>query len=124
MLRFIYRIFKTKFDEYLIDDYLSGIPKDVTLPAMSILGLHKQKLIRFNQFQAYQLHKQMSLDNKNSKVYLGMFKQLKIQMSLLDMTKETVEEAVIVKKNTTDDNFYQKAVEGVSSFLKTAIEKK
>lgn len=83
ILKLIYRRFAARFNDFLVDDFVKDIPEEVKHEMESLFESQKSKLIRANNFLAFQLHRRMATDSKNSERYQGMFIQLKIFDAML-----------------------------------------
>ena len=83
ILRWIYRRFAAKFEDFLVEDYVKGIPEVVQHGMESVFDSQKAKFRRANDFLAFQLHQRMRNDPKNSERYQGMFVQLKLMDVML-----------------------------------------
>lgn len=83
ILRLIYRSFAAKFQDFLVEDFVGSLPSEVKKEYYSLLNSQKKTLQRANDFLAFQLHRRMAIDPKNSERYQGMFMQLRIMDAIL-----------------------------------------
>jgi len=62
----------------MIEEYVQHIPVKTTNQAFDVMRTHKRKLQRLTDYLAFQLHRRMANDPRNSERYQGMFVQLKM----------------------------------------------
>jgi len=105
ILRWIYKRFAAKFEDYFIEDYVKEIPEHVQQSMETVLDSQKQKLRRANDFLAFGLHQRMRNDPRNSERYQGMFIQLKLMDVMLKGRPDTKPEtpAQVQKKEVPFD---------------------
>jgi hypothetical protein len=102
----------------LIDAYVETIPQVIRRPTVNILADNHVKLQKLTDFLAYQLHRRMATDPKNSERYQGMFIQIKLFHSLIERDMEATRLPQEDTGQAKDNNWYDEAVEGVKAFLK------
>lgn len=114
MIRFLYRIFRTRFQDLMVEEFLYSIPDRVTDPALTMLKDHRHKVERLINYQAYHLHRRMVADRKNSERYQGMLIQLALFMAMINQRVEQKRE----ESAPQDDGWFQKAMDGLTTFKK------
>lgn len=91
MLKIIYKLYKHRFNELMVEDMFGSIPKDLQEPALDFLANGKEKLEKFFLIQAYTIQRRMARDHKNSDVYVGMLIIIKAFTAILANRKTTVQ---------------------------------
>lgn len=124
ILRFIYKCFATKFEDFMVEAYVKNIPLEVTETAFSVMSMQKKKLLKFNEYQAYELHRKMATDPKNSQRYLGMFVQLKVTNAMLIGRPEKAEVTIIDKKEPDKSKSFTEHLEAATNFATNLKEKR
>ena len=116
--KMLYRLSPRKYENVILDEYIKDIPQDTLKPTVQILDDYHKKLTQLQNFLAYQLHRRMSNDPKNSDRYEGMLIQMKIYMMMIESAqREKSPDEKQQKKHEQDSNWYNKAVEGVNKFV-------
>lgn len=119
ILRAIYRRFAAQFNDYMVEEYLDRIPKNVTEPALTVINTHKHKMRKLNQYLAYHLHRRIANDSKNSERYQGMFIQLKMYDQLIEGRPDP-EHSEQVKPAETVRTDYDDAISKAQGFVDKA----
>lgn len=114
-MKYLYQLFKHRFNEFLVRDYIHEIPDDVSDPAIKVMQEQARKLEKLYKFMAYELHRKMASDTRNTAQYQGMLLQLKILNNMI--TK--VPDVIAAKPQPQQENIYDKAMAGVQEFVKT-----
>lgn len=111
ILRMIYRRFKTRFQDYLVEEYLDKIPNRVKQDGFEVFHRYKRKFQKLNNYFAYHLHRRMANDPRNSERYQGMFVQLKMYDQIIQGRPDPDEEVkdVAAAKHFNYDNAIEKA---------------
>lgn len=111
----IYRRFRTRFEDYLVEDYLHLIPEKTKFDAFGVMSTHKRKFQKMNDYFAYQLHRRMATDSKNSDRYQGMFIQLKMYDQMISGRPDPEHE---IKELPAEKIFdYDGAIEKAKGFV-------
>lgn len=118
ILKYIYRRYSARFNDYLVEDYLQSIPNDVYDPALDLMMSHRSKFKKLTNFLAFQLHRRMATDPTNSERYQGMFIQMKIFDSMIGAKVEPKQEKEYNEENVKVDKEYQTYVQGIEAFTK------
>lgn len=113
MLRLVYKMFKTKIWELVVEDMFGNIPKDVSEPSLEFLGNGKDTLERFFAINAYQLQRAAINNPKQSDIYTGMLIYIKSLMITVKRAPTTREKINI--KKTPDEGLSM--VDRVNSFI-------
>lgn len=117
ILKWIYKRFAAKFEDFFVEDYVKEIPAYVKQSMETVLDSQKDKLRRANDFLAFGLHQRMRNDPNNSERYQGMFIQLKLMDAMLkgrpDIKPETP--AQVVKKEAPF-NYQEKITEAIKNY--------
>lgn len=79
-LRFLYRKYTTYFYDFLVEEFLYDIPKDVREPAMTFLSQGKDRLEKWALFMSHLLQSRMTHDTDKVREYRGMMIMLKLLM--------------------------------------------
>lgn len=110
----MYRRYKTRFEDYLVEDYLHLIPEKTKFDAFGVISTHKRKFQKMNDYFAYQLHRRMATDSKNSDRYQGMFIQLKMYDQMIAGRPDPEQE---IKDVPVEKHFdYDAAIENAKDF--------
>ncbi len=91
MLKIIYKLFKHRFNELMVEDMFGSIPKDLQEPALDFLANGKEKLEKFFLIQTYTIQRRMARDHKHADVYVGMLIIIKAFIAALSNRKTTVQ---------------------------------
>lgn len=114
ILRMIYRRFRTRFEDYLVEDYLHLIPEKTKFDAFGVMSIHKRKFQKMNDYFAYQLHRRMATDQRNSDRYQGMFIQLKMYDQMIAGRPDPEQE---IQEVPVEQHFdYNDAIEKAKGF--------
>lgn len=112
ILRFIYRIFAAKFQDFLVEDFIKDIPADARHDFFSVLQNQKRQFQRANAYMAYSLHRKMATDPKNSERYQGMFLHIRLMDVLIAGRPEPQEASPAQKESKKKEEFnYDKTIE-------------
>lgn len=114
--KLLYRLSPRKYENVLLDEYVKNIPEETMKPTVQILHDYKKKLVKLNDFLAYQLHRRMANDPNHSERYQGMLIQMKLYMLMIEYAKRqksTPDE----KKQDKHKAWYDEAMEGVKKFV-------
>lgn len=118
LLKFLYRVSPRKFEDVMVDKYVENIPDFIRKPTVKILNDNHVKLQKLTDFLAYQLHRRMATDPKNSERYQGMFIQIKLFSALIERDTSVPNQVETDKVKSKESTWYNEAVEGVKAFLK------
>ena len=77
ILRFIYKRYETKFQDFMVESLVGYIPKDVHEPTVEFLKQGSEKLEKWLLFQSYQINRRAITDFKNTERYQGMLVNIK-----------------------------------------------
>jgi len=123
ILRWLYRRFAAKFDQIMVDEYVKHIPDGVKDEGFTVIATHKHKMTRLNDYLAYNLHKKMAADVKNSAQYQGMFIQLKIQSSMIAGRPDPKPDTPVEQKKE-EPNKFQEHLSAATAFAGDLIKKR
>lgn len=104
LLRAIYRRYPHVFQDFLVEDLVGNIPKDVVEPSVAFLGRGKDVLTRFFLFQAYFVQRRSVSDVSNADRYHGMLIFIKYMLAIIseNQPRETFE-SVMPQADTEKD---------------------
>ena len=120
ILRAIYRRFAAKFNDYLVEDYLLTVPEQIKHDGLNVMQTHKRKLQKLTDYLAFQLHRRMANDPRNSERYQGMFVQLKMLDQLVQGRPDPEQEIQEVPASKHFD--YDAAISKAEGFAKKVKE--
>ncbi len=83
-LKFLYLSNPKLFADFMVEDLIGQIPKDVREPSVAFLAKGKDVLTRYFLFQAYILQRRSVADIDNAQRFHGMLVFIKFMMSLLE----------------------------------------
>jgi len=118
LIKLLYKISPRKFEDVLIDSYVETIPDVVRRPTVKIIADNHVKLSKLIDFMAYQLHRRMATDPRNSERYQGMFIQIKLFSALVERDSTETHIGQTDGSQAKENNWYDQAVDGVKAFLK------
>lgn len=83
ILLFIYKRFPTYFQEFIIADFLEGVPEKMMDQAIEVLAEKRTKVERALYFQAYHIQRRMVADKDKADIFFGYLLQIKVMLALL-----------------------------------------
>lgn len=113
-MRFLFKLLEKRFEEYQLDEFVYSLPDTVTDPALRVMSDHARKFERLIVYMAYQIHRKMAADTKNTERYQGMLIGLKTLNTMVASLPKT--EATSTPK-PEEKSTLDKALEGVSAFV-------
>lgn len=118
MLKIVYKLFKKRFIELMVEDMFGSIPKDLSEPALDFLANGKETLEKFFTLEIYKIQRKMVHDHKNSDVYLGMMIIIKALTVAITGRKSVAEKIKPIDLPLGDIN---KDLEKVADFIGEGI---
>lgn len=118
IVQWLYRASPRTFEDVLVDEYVKNIPDTIRKPSVRVIADNHVKLQKLTDFLAYQLHRRMATDSRNSERYQGMFIQLKLVTALIERDTKTEQQAKDQNAESKDNTWFDEAIEGVKKFLK------
>ncbi len=88
MLKIIYKIWKKKFNNYLVEDMLLDVPQNITDEAVAILAKQRGTVTKWLYFQAHVLSRRDISDIGSIDIKHGMLIEIKSLIQLLGKAKE------------------------------------
>ena len=81
------------FQDFMVEDFIGQIPKDIREPSIVFLSKGKETLTRYFLYQAYTIQRRAVADIPNAERFQGMLVFMKILLSSLETStpRETVE---------------------------------
>jgi len=120
MFNLLYKIYKEKFYDKLVEEYIGCVPSDVREPALEFLADRKVLFEKFLSIQAYHIQKARILSKKSSEFYDGA---LMIIRALLAAVSRKVTERTPVSVSKVDENVEtEKQLASINEFLKEGIK--
>lgn len=115
MLRLIYKIYRNKLLDLMVEDFYKDIPKDLMEPSIDFLAKGREKLEKFFLIQSYLIQRRSVSDIKNVQLYQGMLIVIKSLLVAISKGKKEEYATIETKKEVNP-------LDGVSEFLKKGIE--
>lgn len=102
MIKWLYKRYKRRFEDLMVEDYLQTIPEDVKKGFFQFSSNNKKVLDKATSYMAYNLHRQMVRDVKNSERYQGMFIQLKLFSAIFTVRENAIDNNKTPKNKVFD----------------------
>jgi len=83
-LKFLYLRNTRMFQDFLVEDLIGQIPKDVREPSVAFLAKGKDVLTRYFLFQSYAIQRRAIADIANAERFHGMLVFMKFLLSLVE----------------------------------------
>lgn len=116
ILRWLYRRYTREFEDFLVESYIQNIPQKTTYDGFDVITEHKAKFQRLTNYFAYELHRRMSNDSRNSERYQGMFIQLKMFHQVIGTRPSNDSNVIIENVSQLVENKYEKHIEAAFGF--------
>lgn len=96
-LKYLYLANPTLFHEFMVEDLIGQVPKDIREPSVAFLAKGKDVLTRYFLYQAYIIQRRAVSDVDNAKSFHGMLVFIKFMMNLMAdaQPRETIESAFV-----------------------------
>lgn len=121
MFKIIYKLYREKFYDELIQEFIGCVPVTDREPVLDFLAEKKVLFERFLSIQAYHIQRSRILSKKSTDFYDGA---LMIIKAFLVAVNKKVQSSPVFSVPKTDPNIETKnALENISQFLKNAIKK-
>lgn len=112
LLKLIYLRYPKFFQDFMVEDMIGQIPKDVREPSVAFLARSRDTLTRFFLFQSYSIQRRAVADIGNAERFHGMLVYMKFLISLMESAPTTkTEEKMVVEEDKEDP------LAGVTAFL-------
>jgi hypothetical protein len=121
MLKRIYDYFAAKVRHQMIHELIDTIPSNIRNPALRVTADNKYKVERMLMFMAYELHRKMIYDRKNSQLYEGQLIQIKLFLMMMEVAIAENKPPEVAQK---EDVEFVKATKGMNRFRELINRKK
>lgn len=121
MFNLIYRHYKSKFYEKLVEEFMGEIPDAVSAPAIDWLADRRVLFEKFLSIQAYHIQKARIQSKKSQDFYDGALCIIRAFMCAISQRvtqRTTIVPTIDTQKETKD------SLENISEFLKMGMGKK
>lgn len=84
LLKFLYLRYTKVFQDFMVEDLIGQIPKDIREPSIAFLGKGRDVLTRYYLYQAYIIQRRAVADIANAERFHGMLVIIKFFMALAE----------------------------------------
>lgn len=120
MLKWIYKRYKHRFYEFLVEDFYGDIPESVREPSIDFLVKARPALERFWSIQAYNIQRRSISDSKHAELYQGFLLCIRTLLVVVSKGKVGVVEGGVRSEVVKPPD----PMREVEEFVRLAKEKK
>lgn len=119
LTRSLYKMFRDRFLDLMVEEFLADVPDDITADALSVLATKRKSIKKWLYWQAYWLQRRNVSDVRNADRVQGSLIQIKAMLHLLEGTSPELEEhPTYGEVKPAADQKLKKSLEGVDKFTK------
>lgn len=116
ILRYLYKRYQRDFEDLLVESFVQNVPEKTTYDGFDVIREHKAKFQRLTNYFAYELHRRMANDSRNSERYQGMFIQLKMLNQVIGSRPDLVDPLKNEQVSEPIQNKYEDFIEAATTF--------
>lgn len=83
-LRYLYARYPKMFQDFMVEDLIGQIPKDVREPSVAFLAKGRETLTRYFLYQSYSIQRRAVADINNAERFHGMLVFMKFLLALME----------------------------------------
>jgi len=121
MFKLIYKIYKERFYDELIQEFIGCVPVHDREPALEFLAERKVLFERFLSIQAYHIQRARIQSKKSTDFYDGALMIIKAFLIAVNKKVQNTPVLSVPKVDTVSQT--KDALDGINDFLKAAIGK-
>jgi hypothetical protein len=117
MLKWLFRRYRTKFEDFFVEEYFGMVPTEISEPSILFLAQNRVQLEKFFSLQAYEMMRRARNDEKNYERYIGVLIHIRSLIAALKKQRVVREDVDIPQKQ-------ENPVEKIKDFVQGFKEKK